>query len=179
MVEVSEEHHGEQFWKSKVGAKRRFETPEALWRVACEYFEWNRTHPLKEHKVFHTDGRITGTYVYKARAMTLTALCIYLGISRTCYYNKYKKRSEFAEVIERIEEVILTQKFEMAAADLLNASFIARDLNMREGVDLSSGDGSMSPKAAIDASKLSDAALREILAAAAPGEAPSGEDDGE
>ena len=54
-----------------------------------------------------------------------------------------------------------------AAADLLNPNIIARDLGLKDVAthEHTSPDGSMTPKSAIDASKLSTSALAEILAA--------------
>jgi hypothetical protein len=46
----------------------------------------------------------------------------------------------------RVEDAIFRQKFEGASADLLNANIIARDLGLADKKDLSSTDGTMTPK---------------------------------
>jgi len=58
--------------------------------------------------------------------------------------------------------VIYRQKFEGASADMLNPNIIARDLGLADKKDLSSTDKSMSPKPALDVSRLSPEALAEL-----------------
>ena len=45
---------------------------------------------------------------------------------------RHEDNDDFVTVITDIETVIRTQKFEGAAADLLNANIIARDLGMTD-----------------------------------------------
>lgn len=128
---------GNQFWKarSKHGRDKIFSSPEVLWEGCVEYFEWVDDNPLKEQKVFHTDGRITHAEVSKMRAMTIGGLCIFLDIVIQTWEN-YKKDNDFLEVITRAEQVIKSQKFTGAAADLLNANIIARDLGLSDKQDV-------------------------------------------
>lgn len=65
------------------------------------------------------------------RAMTLEGLCIFLDIARQTWDN-YCQRDDFLEVTTRVAEIIRTQKFTGAAADLLNPNIIARDLGLAE-----------------------------------------------
>lgn len=126
---------GNRFWekRSSVGRNPTFSCPSELWSAACEYFAWCEDHPLSETKAFAFQGIITKTELPKMRAMTLGGLCLFLDIAKQTLYN-YKKNpdSGFLEVITRIEETIYQQKFSGAAADLLNANIIARDLGLAE-----------------------------------------------
>lgn len=70
----------------------------------------------------------------KMRAMTISGLCIHLGISRQGWH-EYRQKEDFSAICERVEDIIRDQKFSGAAADLLNPSIIARDLGLRDGVD--------------------------------------------
>lgn len=79
------------------------------------------------------------------RAMTMMGLCFYLDIGTSTFHD-YKQNEDFSEVIAKIEQVIFTQKFEGAAADLLNANIISRELGLADKQDLTSSDGSMTPK---------------------------------
>lgn len=133
---------GNRFWelRSKHGRDKLFETPELLWEAACEYFVWCVENPLKEAKAFNYQGDVIIAEVNKMRAFTLNALCLYLGCS-TSYFRAFKstlqeKDKDFLTVINRIEETVYNQKFEGAAADLLNANIIARDLGLKEHTDL-------------------------------------------
>lgn len=123
-----------------------FETPDEMYERCCKYFEWVRDNPLFEEKVFQFQGEPVHAHVTKPRAMTLVAMCTFLGCSRDTWEN-YRKREGFSEVCEQIDAIIYTQKFELAAADLLNVQLIARDLGLREKqeIDHKSSDGSMMP----------------------------------
>jgi len=134
---------GNQFWKvrSSHGRKPRFATPEALLSACEEYFEWISENPLGEskvfcHQVYDKDAGtstpvLTSATVPLMRAMTLTGLRVFLDVSAQCW-SEYKQKEGFGEVIERIEEIIYTQKFEGAACNLLNANIIARDLGLKD-----------------------------------------------
>ena len=142
-----------------------YSTPQEL-LTACEsYFQWSVENPLKEEKAFCSEGRISIAKISKLRAFTTGALCLYIGMTLETWC-QYRKKPGFSEVTSAVDEIIRTQKFHGAAGGLLNPVIIARDLGLRETVDNLSSDGSMTPKSsAIDASKLSDAALAEIMAA--------------
>src|SRR5699024_4951501 len=85
--------------------------------------------------------------VPKMRAMTISGLCLFLDIDRSTWYD-WASRDDYSNIVKRVEEVIYSQKFAGAAADLLNANIIARDLGLadKNQVDHQSSDGSMSPK---------------------------------
>lgn len=127
---------GNQFWKirSTHGRNPIFKSPEQLWDACCEYFQWVEDNPLKEEKVFAYQGEVLKngrTTVNKMRAMTLSGLQLFLDISHETW-NLYRNREDFIEVTKKAEQVIYDQKFTGAAADLLNANIIARDLGLKE-----------------------------------------------
>ena len=93
-----------------------------------------------EEKVFHTNGVITRAEVSKMRAMTIGGLCIFLDIDQTTW-GDYRKREDFTPVITRAEEVIRTQKFTGAAAEMLNPNIIARDLGLSDKSELTGANG--------------------------------------
>ena len=106
-----------------------------MWRAASEYFEWVEENPLWEDKVTSYQGLNTHEPVAKMRAMTISGLCIFLDITRPTW-DAYKSRDDFSDITSRIEEIIRTQKFEGASADLLNPNIIARDLGLAEKQEL-------------------------------------------
>ena len=133
---------GNQFWKkrAKHGRDKIFSEPEHLWTACQEYFEWVEDNPLQEEKVFHAAGQITRADVSKMRAMTIGGLCIFLDIDHTTW-GDYRKQQDFSSVITRAEGIIRDQKFSGAAADLLNANIIARDLGLRDKQEFTGKDG--------------------------------------
>lgn len=127
---------GNQFWKirSKHGCDKLFASPELLWDAACEYFEWCDENPLYEAKAFAFQGMISVENMPKMRAYTLDGLCLYLHCDNS-YFRSFKSHErtdkiDFVTVINQIERTIYNQKFTGAAADLLNANIIARDLGL-------------------------------------------------
>ncbi len=137
---------GNQFWKARTkhGRDRLFASSEALWEACCEYFQWVEDHPLWEMKAFSYQGAVTQEPVAKMRAMTIAGLCLFLDINRGTW-NEWRNVDDFAEVIAKAEEVIYSQKFAGAAADLLNANIISRDLGLADKTDHTSSDGSLAP----------------------------------
>jgi hypothetical protein len=65
---------------------------------------------------------------------------LFLDISRQTW-NDYKKLPDFIAVTEQAENVIRSQKFGGAAAGLLNANIIARDLGLSDKTELTGKDG--------------------------------------
>lgn len=124
---------GNQFWKARAthGRDKIFADKFALQEACHEYFEWVEANPLIETKAFHSQGEITYAEIPKMRAMTLSGLCIFLDISRQTW-SDYREREDFIDITSRVEEAIYEQKFTGAAADLLNANIIARDLGLSD-----------------------------------------------
>lgn len=131
---------GNQFWlqRSTHGRDKIFSKPSILWESACEYFQWAEDNPLTEGKVAQFQGAQVDMEVSKMRAMTLDGLCLFLDICDDTW-RLYAKRDDFIGVTRKIERVIYSQKFAGAAADLLNANIIARDLGLKDSKDITSG----------------------------------------
>lgn len=124
---------GNAFWeaRSSHGRKPLFASPEDLWTACCEYFEWVEANPLYEAKAFAYQGTVTLQGLPKMRAMTISGLCIFLDIGIQTWHD-YRAKEDFSEVTMRVAEIIRTQKFQGAAADLLNPNIIARDLGLTD-----------------------------------------------
>lgn len=154
------------FWTKPLLERRVFRryAPEELALKAAEYFEWCNNNPLLELDIRTADGIVCETPVPKVRAFTIRGFLLFVGLTRSNWYD-YCGDSEYADICESINDIIHTQKFENAAAGLLNPNLIARDLGIADSVDHKSSDGSMSPKSAItiDATKLSDNTIAELL----------------
>ncbi len=140
---------GNQFWKARTkhGRDRLFASAELLWEACCEYFQWVEDNPLWEEKLFAYQGEVTRDTVYKMRAMTMEGLCLFLNIEYETWRAWRNEKNDFSVIVSRADKVIRDQKFSGAAADLLNANIIARDLGLsdKQDIDHSSKDGSMSP----------------------------------
>lgn len=133
---------GNQFWKARSshGRKPIFPDPETLEAACEEYFEWVEANPLWEDKVTSWQGINKHEPIAKMRAMTLDGLWLFLDIGKQTWYD-YAARKEFSDVITRVEKAIRSQKFAGAAADLLNANIIARDLGLADKQEHTGADG--------------------------------------
>jgi DNA-packaging protein gp3 len=133
---------GNKFWliRSSHGRNPIFASAGDLWTACVEYFEWVEENPLFEAKAFAYEGCVTIEKLEKMRAMTIDGLVLFLDISRQTW-NEYKKLPDFIAVTEQAENVIRSQKFGGAAAGLLNANIIARDLGLSDKTELTGKDG--------------------------------------
>lgn len=158
---------GNKFWeaRTKHGREKNFSSPEALWAACVEYFEHNHANPLEEAIVYQ--GELNEKQAKPLmRAMTIDALCLYLECDLKTWrnYRCQEGYEEYFPVVEKAEMVIRAQKFEGAAAGLLNPNIIARDLGLKDTQehDHKSTDGSMSPPKQADLSKLSIEELKAL-----------------
>lgn len=128
---------GNKFWeaRSSHGRSPLFAAPEDLWTACIEYFDWVEANPLYEAKAFAFQGIVTLQDLPKMRAMTIAGLCIFLDISVKTWA-EYREREGFTPITTRVDEIIRTQKFQGAAADLLNPNIIARDLGLSEKTEV-------------------------------------------
>ena len=149
---------GNTFWKLRTrhGREKLFSDPKILWREACKYFEWCDENPLirteqtKGRKLkleLDDDGEPIGlddsglTKLPVMRAYTWEGLELYLGLTSLRHYKTDPKYQDFLQVIGHIEKIIYSQKFTGAAAGLLNANIIARDLGLSDKQELTGKDG--------------------------------------
>lgn len=137
---------GNQFWKlrSKHGREKLFESPDALWEAACEYFESIQNSPYKkvEAKTVNIgdyQSRVELVELPVMKPFTMHGLCRYLGCNTVYFYQFEKnlkqddpKHQDFSNIITRIREIIYEQKFSGAAAGFFNANIIARDLGLAD-----------------------------------------------
>lgn len=159
---------GNRWWEARSSHGRNpvFSNAEDLEDACLQYFEWNEANPLYKDQLVTFQGSATHEPVAQMRAMTLIGLCQFIDIDMTTWEDWRKNRADLSRVVQWAERTIYRQKFEGASADLLNANIIARDLGLADKKDLTSTDGTMTPKPGLDVSKLSSAALAEIMAAA-------------
>jgi len=140
---------GNQFWKARTkhGRDKLFASADLLWEACQEYFQWVEDNPLWEMKSYMYQGAPVQDQLPKMRAMTIDGLCLFLDIDDDTW-RTWRTVEDFSGVTTRAEKVIRSQKFAGAAADLLNANIIARDLGLKDASahEHTSPDGSMTPK---------------------------------
>lgn len=125
---------GNQWWRKRAtsGREKTFESPEELWRSACEYFEY--TDSRKWNKVDFKGKDVEMVEIPTDTPYTQTGLCIFLDITMNTWSNYRSKDGyeDFFRVVELIDQIIYTQKFEGATVGAYNSSIIARDLGLTD-----------------------------------------------
>jgi len=127
--------------RSRQQRPRQFYSPEDFFAEARKYFEWCDDNPLKEEQVWQFKGGIVRADKAKVRPYTKKGLAIFLHIP-SGRLASYSARGEgWSDTVEMIDEIIYTQKFENAAAGLLQSTFIARDLGLAEKQEVTGANG--------------------------------------
>lgn len=125
--------YAEQLLEGQERRQKTYATPQEFLTAVAEYFQWCENNPIQDEQVNVWQGQVIRTELNKTRAFTKTGLASFLGIPAS-RLEAYRRRDDesWTEVVELIEQVIYTQKFENAAAGLLNASIISRDLGLSD-----------------------------------------------
>lgn len=138
---------GNRFWeaRSRHGMKPTFEHGPAgaqkLYEACCDYFTWCEENPLQEAKVASDDGSPVIINVDKCRAFTIWGLCGFIDLTTHTWEDWRKNRQDLTAVIQWAEQTIRQQKFSAAAAGLLNANIISRDLGLADKQEVSGPGG--------------------------------------
>ncbi len=111
------------------GAPPHFETPEQLWQEAKLYFESVDDNPFVSHEIVTTSKGQTTKEVYHRKPYQKEDLYDFLHV---CDLERYKKKSEFARVLKRIDNKIYGNKAQGAYAGIFNANFAAREMGISD-----------------------------------------------
>ena len=132
----------EQFWRTspEKGPTPKFATPEALREAAVQAFQHYEDHPHREEVLFHHKGQVVRTFKRVMRPYTFRGVALRMGTT-TATLTNYRPVPGYSEVLDWMEEVIYTQKFEGAAGNMMNANFLARDLGLADKSELSGPNG--------------------------------------
>lgn len=148
-----------------------FKTPMDLWQRSCEYFDYIDENPLWVEKPMTEDGIIVNHTYYKPRPYTMEGLAVYLCISRSWFrtFKHSHKNTEdprklmFLAVITEIEQIVFTQQYEGATADIFNSNLVARYLGLveKQEIDAHIDDDTQKPS---PLEEFSNAKLKQIRA---------------
>jgi hypothetical protein len=168
---------GNRLWEARAtsGPAPIFADAESLWNACVEYFEWVENNPLYEDQLVTFQGAATHEPIARMRAMTIRSLCRFLDIENSTWINWRRDRPDLTPAIMRVEAVIYTQKFEGAAAGLLNANLVARELGLPDKTEATGKDGEplIPPAPPIPDNRDVARAVLDILRSAPIGDGPA------
>ncbi|CAJ28400.1 terminase small subunit [Yersinia phage PY100] len=141
-------------WRQvRIGRPPIWDSPLDMWHEACKYFEWCTENPILEDDVKTDNGSLVHIVRHKPRIMNKWGLCTFLNVDYKTFKG-YEKKTEFLPVIEQIESIIASQSYEGAAVGMFNANLVSRYMGLADNQnvqqDVTSSDGSMSPKGMTD-----------------------------
>lgn len=130
---------GNQLWRARTkhGRDKLFTSPKILLEACIEYFEWAEAHPIFETKSYMYQGAPVQDTIPHMRALTIAGLCVFIRITQETW-GQYRKLEGYSDVIKEVESMMYEQKFSGAAAGMLNANIIARDLGLVEKAEVQS-----------------------------------------
>lgn len=122
---------------------KKLPTVDEIWAKAREYFQWMDDHPLQEEQLFHYKGEVTSHAANKMRAYTWEGFAVFMGMTKQGIqlWRDGSAGDDVKDLMEYIGQIIYTQKFEGAAANLLNSGLITRDLGLAERRELTGANG--------------------------------------
>lgn len=154
---------GNKFWelRSKHGRDKIFSDPQTLLDAANEFVKYCDDNPLFEYDYKTSMKSIRKVAIPKMRVPTWQRFAIFCNADMNFFSNfklrlkesKQQSDKDFIEVLTRIDDLFYAFKFEGAAAGILNASIIARDLGLKDTKDHTSSDGTMTPQIIVSSEK--------------------------
>jgi len=133
-----------------MGLRKNIETPEILWDLFIQYRDELINNPLYRNEFNAKAGRIVSIPLKRPLTWAgFEAFCYDKGIIQDLEdyrYNTGGRYKGFKGIITRINSVMYAEKFEGAAAGIYQQNIIARELGLTDKKDLSSSDGTLTPK---------------------------------
>lgn len=131
------------------GPPRLFEDPNDLIKAICSYFEWLENNPHVTVQPSSYQGNVQLVEVPRKRVATLRGLCLHIGCGYETWLDwkgarvgpRSRSRPDLQPVIEWAETAIYEDKYNGAAAGVLNAALIMRDLGLAEKNEVSGPEG--------------------------------------
>jgi len=119
--------------QNKVGRPAKY-TPQSILQKFIDFAQWLEDNPYYQEKGYSYMGEVTKENFKKPHIATFGGFCLFAGLTYETL-SQYQKDSHFSEIIKLIKNAITEQKFSLAAAELVNANIIARDLGLADNIN--------------------------------------------
>lgn len=110
-------------------------TPETVFNLAVKYFSWAEDQAIKAIETASFQGVVTENLVHKPRVFTLNGFQLYCGVTYGAIQS-WRASPGFSEVMEFIDSVIIEQKYQLAASNLINAGFVGKDIGIDKAAEV-------------------------------------------
>lgn len=110
-------------------------TPEQVMNLIVKYFEWAESNALKAGETANFQGMVYEHTIHKPRIFTWSALMLFCSFS-AAGVARWKKTPGYDVVMDFADSVIKEQKYQLAAANMVNSSMIAKELGIDKGVTI-------------------------------------------
>lgn len=104
-------------------------TPETVFNLAVKYFSWAESQAIKAIETASYQGVVTENLVHKPRIFTLNGFCLYCGVTASSIQS-WRASPGFSEVMAFVDSVIHEQKYQLAAANIINAGFVGKEIGI-------------------------------------------------
>lgn len=104
-------------------------TPEQVFDLAVRYFTWAEENHIQAAETASFQGDVYESKVYKPRIFTINGFRLYAGVSDSVIH-KWRREPGFCDVMEFVDTVVSEQKFQLAANNMVNASFIGKEIGI-------------------------------------------------
>lgn len=127
-----------RFWEktssshSGFNTQTEYATPEDLWSAVSEYMSWCEATPVETPVSTFYLGDLKTGFVHKPRAMSVSAMCRFIGLTKNEWTKLKNSNESFLRACTLVEDAINSQLYELAAADVLNANFVARAIGLSD-----------------------------------------------
>lgn len=121
--------------KTSRGRAKYLNSPEQLWKLACEYFEYVDSTPVNTKEVLRggeragdiVESTVDRPYTWYGLADFLWAKGV-ISILKDYRTNREGRYDEYVPVITRVSEIIREQKYSGAAVGTFKEGLIIKDL---------------------------------------------------
>lgn len=132
-----------------VAINRKY-TPEEVFNFAVRYFSWAESEAIKAIETAAYQGVVSESLVHKPRVFTLNGLALFMGVNIN-RFARWRTEAGYSDVMAFVDSVIHEQKYQLAAANIINAGFVGKEIGIDKATEVnvqnnvSAGASSVTP----------------------------------
>ena len=103
-----------------MGRPRKFNNVKQLEKAWEEYKEFCNNQPVLTHDFSAKNSEFVSAELKRSVTYTIEGFCVFIGISRAAFYERYAGDNKFADMVTRMKEeceIDARMKFELGVVD--------------------------------------------------------------